>query len=128
MREHHALGQPGGAARVGENGEVTVGVDLDGGRLGVLLDQLREGRDAIGLADDDELDVADLVRRFAGGVEEGRDGDQQLRPGVAQLVRKLARLVERVDGGVDRPDRADPVEDDRVLGQVRHEDPDHVAL
>ena len=127
--QHHALRQPGRPARVRQDREVGSRIDLDLGRRGSLREQVAETRlIAIAIADDDDL----LDRRVGGGgasgLEEGADGEHQPRAGVVHLVSQLARRVERVRGRADGATPGHAVEDQRVLGQVRHVDRDPVAL
>ena len=77
--------------------------------------------------DDRPRRQAGLRRRGGGPVEERRDGDQQLGPGIGQLVGQLAGGVERVRAGDDGVGAQHPVEHRGVVRRVRREQPDHVA-
>ena len=127
--EHDALGQPGGAAGVGQRDQVVGRVELDlrrrapgcrAGRAGAACPS-----DAV---QDDDLVDRRLLDGGRGAVQEQRDGDQHLRAGVAQLEGDLLGRVERVDRAHHAAGGGDAVEDDRVPEGVRAEDGDDVAL
>ena len=121
VREHHALGQAGRAARVRQDREV-VARDVDVGRIRGIAHQLGERRRALGLADDEDLLDARRLGRLRRDVQELRDRQEVLRPGVLELVLELAGGVERVGGRGLAAGASNAVERDRVLGQVRHVD------
>ena len=97
--EHHALHQAGGAARVGQHGEL-LGIDLD-----------RLGRGA-GLDPRDE----------AHGIV-----DEHLRPRVLLLAAHLLLREQRVHRRDHSARAQDPVVDDAPLRAVRADQGDHVA-
>ena len=66
------------------------------------------------------------VGRLARDVQERWHRQQDLRLGIAQLVLELACRVERVHGRRPSAGAGDPVEGDRVLGQVGHVDGERV--
>jgi hypothetical protein len=55
VREHHTLGQPGGAAGVRQCCHVAGGIDVDGRRLAVPGEQRRERGRPLGLAEHEDL-------------------------------------------------------------------------
>ena len=61
MREHHAFGQPGRPARIGEHDDVRARVDGDCRRLTAREHQLDERRNAIRLAEDEDLSHARIA-------------------------------------------------------------------
>ena len=113
VREHHALRQPGRAAREREHGEVALRIHpgiADGAvRLGQRLELVHgvEARDG----------VAQRARR-----------DHRLRVRARELLADLVRREQRVDRGDDRAERARGMEGDHPVGRVRAEQADGVAL
>jgi hypothetical protein len=85
----HALGQAGGAARVGQRGQVARRVDPYPGRGPAFGEQAGERGRAVGLAEDEHLSEPGLVRRRPRRLQERRDGDQHRGAGVGQLGRQL---------------------------------------
>ena len=131
MGQHHALRQPGRAARVRQHGQVVGRIDVE---LGRRPRPRRAARRRVGSSPSaSPTTKMSLHPGMLGSgprrVEEGRDREQQLRPGIAELVAELVRGVERVRGRVRRIRPQDaPWKIDRVLGQVRHVDGDDVPL
>ena len=128
VREHHALGEAGGAARVGQDHEVFAGVDRHVGHRPVLFQERGEGSGARGLPEDEHL----LDARAAGGlsrlVEERGDGQEEAGATVRELVLQLLDGVRRVDRGDDPAHQRNRVEGDRVLGAVGAVDRENVAF
>ena len=129
VREHHPLGQAGGAARVGQHRQVGGRVDLDLGRRVGVAEQVAERLRPLGLPEHVEL-VGDPgpLGRLPSRLVERRHGDQDLRARVLELVGELVRGVERVGRGRLAPRRGGAVKGDRVLGDVGHVDGEHVAV
>ena len=129
VREHHALGEAGRAARVRERGEVRHGglhrhVPRFGGEVVEALDSGRsEG-------------AGDRERADAGEVSADRVDDRRQRfvvqdhgrAGVGDLEAHLALLGERVDRVDDAARLQRAVEGDDELERVRHEEGHAVAL
>ncbi len=90
--------------------------------------QVAQAVHALGAVEHDEVGDPGGLHRRAGPVQERRDGDQQLRPGVLQLEGDLVGGVEGVDRAHHAAGRGDAVEDHREPDGVRGEDRDDVAL
>ena len=127
VRQHHALGEAGGAAGVGQRDQVLGRVDIDRGRL-AQAEQGGEGGDALGLAEHRDLLDARLACRLARLLQQRRHRQQQLGLRVLELERDLVGGVERVQSGVDATGQGNPVEGHGVLGQVGRHDRQHIAL
>jgi hypothetical protein len=127
MREHHALGQARRAAGVRHRRQILGRVDVNRRRrLGraqqiVVLDGATDG-----LGEYDEPDAGS-----AGGshlVEALGGGDHDAGPRVRRLRRDLTAGVRRVQRCARRAGPRRREEHDRVLGQIRENDRDHVTL
>ena len=128
VREHHALGEPGGAARVRQRDQVVGGVDLTCGGSPPALHQRCERRRASRPRRRRRSPRRLIVGRRACLLEQLGHGHQQPRAGVHELSGELVHGHQRVCGRVHAACRRDPVERDRVLGQVRGVMGEHVAL
>ncbi len=127
MRQHHAFGEAGRSARVGEHDEVVACVD----RCllhGVGAEQRDEGGGAFGLAEHEDLLDPTVRRRLTGGLEE--HGDREEEPGacVVELVLHLLCRVGGIDRGDDAAEGGNGVECDGVLGDIRRHDGEDVTL
>ena len=124
--EHHALGQAGGARRVGQHHHV---VEVDGHLLGQrVAEERRQGGHSVRLADHEQLLHRGVLHGLGGDLEEHRDRDQPGRAGVDELVVHLAGRVGGVDRGDHPAGQRDGVEHHAVLGAVRRHDRQHLAL
>ena len=129
VRQHHALGQARGAARVRQHDDVVARVDGDRGRLVPVLHELREGPGARSIAEhEDVLDAAGLRRRFLRLVEEGRHRHEEPGPRVHELLGQLVGRVERIGGGDDAAQRGRSQHGEAVFRQVGAVDREDVAL
>jgi hypothetical protein len=71
VAEHHPFHHPGGAARVGDRGDVRGRIDLDPGRRLGIAEEIGVGGLLARLAEDEYLDVCRLLRGCARDVEKG---------------------------------------------------------
>jgi hypothetical protein len=129
MCEYHALGAPGGTRRVGQHCGVLRAHRLRR-RLRRAPQQVAQRGIAVHLRvqQDDRLRrQPGLGGRRCGPVEERRDREQQLGAGVDELVRELARRVERVGAGDDRVGAQHTVEHRGVERSVRGEQAHHIT-
>ena len=121
MGEHHALGQAGGAARIGQRHEV-VGPGGGAGRdrCRVAVEQRRERHRAVlgVVAEDVELLHAGAGGGGARAIEDVGRAHQCPCAGVLELEGELVDRVDRVDRRAHRAERRDRVEGDRVLRRV----------
>ena len=123
VREHHAFAHSGRPARVRQRDDILGGIDRHRRRFLIRLQQVRERA----LAEDENvLDVC-ADGRFPGLLDERRRGDDEARPGVAQLETQLVRRKQRIRRVHDSSERRDRVEGERVLREIRRVDAEHVA-
>jgi hypothetical protein len=85
----HPFGQAGGAARVGQGGQVAGRVDPDVGWGVARGEEAGERGRPLGLAEDEHLADPGLLGGRPGHLQERRDGDQRRGPGVGQLPGQL---------------------------------------
>ena len=106
------------------------GIDRDLGRLAGRLQQRGKRRRAVGLAEDEDLLDARPSRRPSERLVQQRPArSQEPRAAVGQLAAPARRRCSSGLTVVVMPPRLrDGVEGDRVLGQVRAIDGEHVAL
>jgi hypothetical protein len=128
--EHHALGQAGGAAGVGQQREVDRRVDRDlRGRVGAG-EQVGEPERVGGLPVEQHEPGAD-ARLLGGGPcgrREGAGGDEEPGGGVVDLRGDLVGGPERVEAADHAARRDRAVAGDEPLGRVGREDRHDVAL
>ncbi len=128
MGQHHALGQAGGPARVGQRDQVVGGIDRHRRRGIARLHQLGERPRPRRVADHEDLLHLALGRRLPRLVQEGRHRDQEARPRVVELVGQLVGGVERVHRRVHPARHRDPKEHHRVFREVGAIDGHDLAL
>jgi hypothetical protein len=121
------LGSPRRAAGVGQHDQVFSGVEGDFGRLGVGK-QFGERRRAVALANHEHFLHARLLRGGNRLLQQRADRDEELRARIAQLICQLVGGVERVRGGDHAACQRDAVKRQRIFGQVRAVDSDHLAF
>ena len=99
VRQHHALGESRGAARVWQYGDVPGRIDVRVRDRRVRLEQHGEGDPTASLSDDEDVLDPDLRGRRRRAVQERRHRDQEASPGVAQLVLRVLHGRQGVHGG-----------------------------
>ena len=82
----------------------------------------------MGLAEDEDLLDGEALDGLGRPVHEGGHGQQKAGTGILELIGQLPRRVEGIERGVDRAQGGDGVEGDRILGKVRAENGEDVAL
>ncbi len=126
MREHDPLGNPRGAAAVGECGHI-VHADLMGGWRLTMRHQSREGSRTLRCTEHHDLTHgACVLRRRLALRQQIGDGHQKDRPAVGKLGPDLLGRSDRIHGGTDGPDRYGGIENDRELRQVGAHQPHDV--
>ena len=126
--QHDPFREPGRSARVGQDDQIRLRVDVDVGRRAVALGQRGERRGPFRFAEHEHFLHRGAGRGFLRFVEELRDGHQELCSGADQLSLQLARGIQRVDRCVDAAGGGHTEERDGVLRHVRAVDGEHIAL
>ena len=122
------LGQPGGAARVGEQGDRGGRVEGRARVGGVTADsqQVEDRGGALGLAEHHHLAGPGGGRGRTGRRDQRRDGHQDRGAGVGQLGGQLALGAGRAGAGHGPAGGHGPQGDPGPLGQVRRPQGEHV--